>query len=104
QRCETLKRSLAMRAHRVVNQLYSEMQVWMHRRRFSALMASGQALLIGGKLNLTALGRSMSSKSFVKHCIKRVDRLVGSMKLHAERLDVYPMMAMQVLGTESRPP
>ena len=51
-----------MRAHRVLKPLFSEMQVWMHKRRFCALMASAGALLLGSKLTLSELGRSMAER------------------------------------------
>ncbi|CAG23515.1 Putative transposase similar to Tn10 [Photobacterium profundum SS9] len=52
-------------------------------------MDSVQALLSNDALTLTLLGRSLPSKAKTKHCIKRVDRLLGNNHLHHDRLDIY---------------
>lgn len=61
----------------------------MHAARRRALSRAVQALLGGGKLWLTALGRSLPGACLRKHAIKSVDRLLGNGALWRERLDVY---------------
>ena len=47
------------------------------------------ALLRGGKLARTHLGRHCGGHAFVKHHIKAVDQLLGNPHLHRERDGVY---------------
>ncbi|MGF1798642.1 IS4 family transposase, partial [Photobacterium swingsii] len=61
----------------------------IHKKRLKSLMDSVQSLLSNDALTLTLLGRSLPSKAKTKHCIKRVDRLLGNNHLHHDRLDIY---------------
>ena len=74
-----------------------------HRARVQALVRVVGALLGGGKLALTHLGRHRGSRAFVKHHIKAVDRLLGNRHLHRERHGVYTALARTVLGSIARP-
>src|SRR5829696_310644 len=75
----------------------------IHAVRASAVVAVVEALVLGAKLALTSLGRNLRSRAFAKHCIKRVDRLLGNRHLHAERLDIYRAIAHWLLATTPRP-
>lgn len=66
---------------------------FMHVGRVGALVKAVEGLLIGGRLTLSRVGRSVRSGAFVKHNIKCVDRLLGNAHLHAERLGIYRAMA-----------
>ena len=61
------------------------------------------ALLNGGKLALTHLGRHRAGRAFVKYHIKAVDRLLGNAHLHRERDGVCGALARTVLGGVARP-
>ena len=61
------------------------------------------ALLSGGRLALTHLGRHRAGRAFVKHHIKAVDRLLGNPHQHRERDGVYRVLARTVLGGVARP-
>lgn len=74
-----------------------------HRARTQALVRVVDALLRGGKLALTHLGRHRGGSAFVKHHIKAVDRLLGNRRLHAERTAVYQALARTLLRGLSRP-
>ena len=74
-----------------------------HQARVAALVRVVGALLSGGKLALTHLGRHRAGRAFVKHHIKAVDRLLGNRHLHQEREDVYRALARTVLGRVARP-
>ena len=74
-----------------------------HRARGHALVRIVGALLNGGKLTLTHLGRHRAGRAFVKHHIKAVDRLLGNAHLHRERRGVYAALARTVLGDVTRP-
>jgi hypothetical protein len=75
----------------------------IHAVRRAAVVKVVEALLLGGKLTLTHLGRNLRSTAFVKHSIKRVDRLLGNAHLHAERLDIYRAVARWLLAVTPRP-
>jgi len=48
----------------------------LHGARLNALMAAVGAGLTGASVSITALGRAVSGSVFIKHKIKRLDRLV----------------------------
>ena len=74
-----------------------------HQAREHALVRVVDALLSGGRLALTHLGRHRAGSAFVKHHIKAVDRLLGNRHLHRERDGVYGALARTVLGGVARP-
>jgi hypothetical protein len=69
----------------------------LHATRLQALMAAIEAGLTGASLAITTLGRAVSGPTFIKHKIKRIDRLVGNRHLQSERLDFYCVMATCLL-------
>ena len=74
-----------------------------HQARVAALVRVVGALLSGGRLALTHLGRHRAGRAFVKYHIKAVDRLLGNRHLHRERDGVYRALARTVLGGVTRP-
>jgi Transposase DDE domain len=86
-----------------LNQLWGDLQGKMHPYRLESLMTAVQALFRGGRLTLTSLGRSVQGDAKVKNKIKRIDRLVGNRKLHAQRRLVYAAIARCLIGEQSRP-
>jgi hypothetical protein len=69
----------------------------LHAARLNALMAAVGAGLTGVSVSITDLGRAISGSAFIKHKIKRLDRLVGNRHLNAERLALYGAMAQFLL-------
>jgi hypothetical protein len=61
----------------------------IHRTRLNALMAAVGAVLCGSQASITSLGRGLSNTAFLKHKIKRMDRLIGNTRLTQERWDIY---------------
>lgn len=61
----------------------------IHGARLQALMAAVGAVLCGAQISITSLGRSLSNAAFVKHKIKRMDRLIGNTRLYRERWRFY---------------
>lgn len=61
----------------------------LHKSRRDTLWVATQALMRGGTLTLTELGRAVSGKSKKKHDIKRMDRLLGNRQMHSEQIAVY---------------
>jgi hypothetical protein len=49
----------------------------LHATRFKALMAAVEAGLSGASVSITALGRAVSGQAYIKHKIKRMDRLAA---------------------------
>ena len=69
----------------------------IHAARLQALMAAVEAGLTGASLSITALGRALSGPAFIKHKIKRMDRLAGNSYLGSERMALYGAMAQWLL-------
>ena len=68
------------------------------KRRLKAVVDCAEALNAGETLSLTALGRNMkNTQTKVKHCIKRVCRLLGNPHLQRERVGVYAMITQFLL-------
>ncbi len=78
-------------------------KVIRHAVRAGALARVVGALLVGGKLSLTQLGRSLTGVARVKHQIKAVDRLLGNQHLHRERDDIYSALARTLVAGTRRP-
>jgi hypothetical protein len=88
---------------RVLSQWLDDQGVIRHAARASALARVVRALLMGGKLGLTHLGRSLNGAAKEKHQIKSVDRLLGNRHLHSERDAIYAAIARTLLLGNLRP-
>ena len=77
----------------------SLLKTWLERNHVRVV----KALLDGGKLALTHLGRHREGSAFIKHHIKAVDRLLGNPHLHRERIGVYTQIAHTLLAHIQRP-
>lgn len=75
----------------------------IHAKRRSGLLAAVQAAVSGSRLTLSDLGRGLCTPVAVKHSIKRIDRLLGNARLHAEAVQVYEMLARRHLAGISTP-
>ncbi len=53
----------------------------LHAARLNALLAAVESGLTGASVSITTLGRAISGSTFIKHKIKRLDRLVGNRHL-----------------------
>jgi len=62
-----------------------------------------EALLHGGRLSLTALGRSARGPVAPKHSIKRIDRLLGNPRLHGEIELFFRALTEALLTGQSEP-
>jgi len=70
----------------------------MHAKRRECLVAAVQSAISGRHLSVSELGRGLSGAVAIKHNIKRVDRLLGNVHLHSERIDVYTSLARHHLA------
>jgi len=64
-----------------------------NKARVKSLLHCSDALVQGKRLTLTEIGRNIAGKAKVKHKIKRVDRLLGNPKLHADLITIYQAIA-----------
>jgi hypothetical protein len=69
----------------------------IHKARLQCFWGAVLGLLLGGRLWLTALGRSLPTSALPKHRIKTVDRLLGNVHLHGEAALIYAACAQIVL-------
>lgn len=91
-----------MRATSILRQVVSELEGSVHRARLKAVTAAVMALIRGGKVGLTALGKAIAGGSY-KHGIKRIDRLLGNPALAKEVEAFYGAIARYVLRGQTRP-
>jgi hypothetical protein len=75
----------------------------IHSRRLEALFAGVQSLLKCSRLTVVNLGRGIENNVKVKHNINRMNRLVGSQKLHDNRIELYSYFAKRILGLKKQP-
>jgi hypothetical protein len=81
---------------RILQQLDGTLD-FMHEQRRGALLRAVRALIVGGALWLSALGRSCDDAIAAKHSIKAIDRLLGNAALYAQRHQIYAALASTLL-------
>lgn len=92
-----------MHALTMLHRILSSRCPTMHAKRVTALLAAVEAAISGFKLTLSDLGRGLRGKVAVKHNIKRMDRLLGNTRLHAEMHDLYGALAGECLAGVNTP-
>jgi len=92
-----------MRASRSLRRTLLPLLDGIHVKRRDAAFDVASALLRGGRLTLTALGRAMSGEVMPKHNIKKVDRLLGNKRLLQERELFFGAIAHVLLAGACRP-
>ena len=92
-----------MHAIAIVRKVLSPFLKKIHSRRLDALFVAIEALFLGGRLSLTALGRNCAGPVAQRHQIKRIDRLLGNQRLHGELPAVFGAVAQLLLRTLTRP-
>lgn len=92
-----------MHALRIVQQLIRSCCPHVHAARLAVVIATVGAAVRCRRLTLTELGRALISKAYVKHSIKRMDRLLSNRHLLAERFALYRAFAHRVIGTMREP-
>ncbi len=92
-----------MQAQPVLHKLMMDTCPTMHQTRRESLEANVLAALIGRRLTVTDLGRSIRSDTSHKHNIKRADRLLSNRHLHAELMESYRGICRQCIGSRTRP-
>lgn len=92
-----------MRSIKILREKLAEGFDFLHVRRQDALWRGVDALMIGGRLWLTALGRDMRGDALEKHRIKAADRLLGNQALQAGLVQMYRALAAWLLRRMPRP-
>lgn len=92
-----------MQAKQVCHKLIQNTCSDMHQTRRASLEANVVAGLIGQRLTVTDIGRSIQSHTSHKHNIKRADRLLSNRHLHHETHKLYRSLSHQIIGTQTRP-
>jgi hypothetical protein len=75
----------------------------VHSKRLAALLLCVRALVEGGRLTVTGLGRALSTRTSQKHAIKRVDRLLSNGRLRKEIPRFCAQIARVAIGSGRRP-
>jgi hypothetical protein len=81
----------------LLHNLLKEKLPSIHATRLQALMAAVEVGLSGASVSITALGRALSGPAYIKHKIKRLDRLAGNRHLKTEHMALYGTMAQFLL-------
>ena len=102
-RHHNLGREHAMQAVILVRRYLKTACASIHATREAVLFAAVDALIRGGRLTVTGLGRTVRSKTTVKHAIKRMDRLLSNGQLHGEREQIQAALIRWTLGAQVRP-
>lgn len=92
-----------MRAEWILQRTFEKDLGVVHLARIRLLFAATFSLLSSGRLSLTSLGRAIARGTSPKHGIKRIDRLLGNPRLHAERIVFYRAIARRLIAPGSRP-
>jgi Transposase DDE domain len=75
----------------------------IHATRFAGVVAVVAGIISGRRLSLTAIGRAIGGRSFPKHSIKRVDRLLSNWRMRAERWRYFSDLAAFLVGRCLKP-
>jgi len=93
-----------MRVNARIHVFLNDVRIWCHLTRLRAVVFAVEALLAGGVLTLTGLGRArVGENTAAKHQIKRVDRLLGNTRLALEVDAFSSLLARKLIGQSPRP-
>lgn len=92
-----------MQAGSVLHNLLMNTCALMHKTRRLSLEAAIGGALLGQRLTVTDIGRSIQSHTSHKHNIKRADRLLSNAHMQRAGLDVYRGLCRLLIGSQTRP-
>lgn len=92
-----------MHTELVLQKFLTESVPTVHQRRRQVLAAVVNSVTQGAAVSITAMGRDLSAATRIKHRVKRVDRLIGNPRLHAERMQFYRAMIQRLVGQCAQP-
>jgi hypothetical protein len=82
-----------VRAVSILRRWLSPSLAFVHTARVHALWTAVEAVVAGGVLSLTAMGRASCREAKPKHRIKAMDRLLGNLALQGEVAGIYGAVA-----------
>jgi hypothetical protein len=97
------KLEATMRANGILRSVLRKSRISVHKSRMKSIFFAVEALLNGGRLTCSGLGRAVQRKVKPKHNIKRIDRLMGNTKLHRELRLFFKAITQAVISKNSRP-
>ena len=74
-----------------------------HKKRILSLVLLVEAVLHFKQLSVTGLGRALPLKIQERSCIKRADRLIGNVKLHREKKEIFGQVINLLINSKIRP-
>ena len=92
-----------MHPTQVLHTLLKKSVPFIHAKRLTALIAAVDSVLSGASVSITGLGRYLPGEAFLKHKIKRMDRLMGNAHLMQERIAIYRLLTHRLLRGLARP-
>lgn len=92
-----------MHIQKLLHEMLTKALPEIHKKRINALLNAVSSLMMGKKLSLTHLGRSMLGKAKERHCIRKMDRLLGNEKLFVEQKSFYKFLAIKILSDIVQP-
>src|SRR3989338_2124203 len=92
-----------MRVQEILYRVLKKHAPGVHSKRVAALIGSVMALIDGKRLTLTGIARSIRGKCTPKSAIRKIDKLLGNVKLHKERQIYYRALSYSILSGISKP-
>jgi len=92
-----------MHATKTVRKFLEKQLPFIHKRRLESLFFAVDALIVGGRLSLSGLGRGARGYVAPKHNIKRVDRLLGNSHLTHELMNIFEAITKHLLQGKAQP-
>lgn len=92
-----------MRVFELLHKMIKKSSSKLHTKRVQALLNAAFSLMVGKRLTLTGLARSMKGACKPKSAIRKLDYLLGNTHLHKERHLYYRCLASQILSGVQRP-
>jgi len=92
-----------MHTVKVLHKYLSQSVPSIHATRLNVFMVAVQSLTHGARACITSMGRGLIGKAYVKHKIKRMDRLLSNKHLYQETRAVYSALTQQLLKGVSEP-
>jgi hypothetical protein len=92
-----------MRTREILQRQIESQLPHVHKARLRTVFDAVWTVLRCGHCSLTSVGRAIAEKTSPKHGIKRVDRLLGNLRLHEEHVPFYRAIARRVIAPQVRP-
>src|SRR3989338_1236379 len=86
-----------MQGKGLLHKFIKEAATELHKKTRDSLMVICEGLLKSNKLNVTAIGRAIESKTTDKYNIKRADRLISNSLLEENKNHFYEILAKKIV-------